>query len=56
MPQPPNLQKMLAEAQAMLAAQQEAQETLKEREGRGQRRRRHGQGRDDRRPAPREPR
>jgi DNA-binding YbaB/EbfC family protein len=29
MPQPPNLQKMLAEAQAMLAAQQEAQETLK---------------------------
>ena len=31
MPQPPNLQKMLAEAQAMLAAQQEAQEALKER-------------------------
>ena len=30
MPQPPNLQKMLAEAQAMLAQQQEAQETLKE--------------------------
>ena len=30
MPQPPNLQKMLAEAQAMLAAQQEAQEKLKE--------------------------
>src|SRR4051812_26956667 len=29
MPQPPNLQKMLAEAQAMLAAQQEAQEALK---------------------------
>jgi nucleoid-associated protein EbfC len=28
MPQPPNLQKMLADAQAMLAAQQEAQETL----------------------------
>ena len=56
MPQPPNLQKMLAEAQAMLAAQQEAQEALKEREGRRQRRRRHGQGRHDRRPAPREPR
>jgi nucleoid-associated protein EbfC len=30
MPQPPNLQKMLAEAQAMIAAQQEAQEALKE--------------------------
>ena len=30
MPQPPNLQKMLAEAQAMIAAQQEAQEKLKE--------------------------
>jgi DNA-binding YbaB/EbfC family protein len=30
MPQPPNLQKMLAEAQAMLAQQQEAQEKLKE--------------------------
>ena len=30
MPQPPNLQKMLAEAQAMLAAQQEAQDKLKE--------------------------
>lgn len=30
MPQPPNLQKMLAEAQAMLAQQQEAQEALKE--------------------------
>ena len=30
MPQPPNLQKMLAEAQAMMAAQQEAQEALKE--------------------------
>jgi nucleoid-associated protein EbfC len=29
MPQPPNIQKMLAEAQAMLAAQQEAQEALK---------------------------
>src|SRR3954447_7975508 len=29
MPQPPNLQKMLAEAQAMLAAQQEDQEALK---------------------------
>jgi nucleoid-associated protein EbfC len=29
MPQPPNLQKMLADAQAMLAAQQEAQEALK---------------------------
>ena len=29
MPQPPNLQKMLAEAQAMLAAQQEVQEALK---------------------------
>ena len=29
MPQPPNLQKMLAEAQAMLAAQHEAQEALK---------------------------
>ena len=29
MPQPPNLQKMLAEAQAMIAAQQEAQEALK---------------------------
>ena len=29
MPQPPNLQKMLAEAQAMLAQQQEAQEKLK---------------------------
>src|SRR3954447_13457851 len=29
MPQPANLQKMLAEAQAMLAAQQEAQEALK---------------------------
>ena len=29
MPQPPNLQKMLAEAQQMLAAQQEAQEALK---------------------------
>src|SRR3954469_11884621 len=29
MPQPPTLQKMLAEAQAMLAAQQEAQEALK---------------------------
>src|ERR1700754_2357891 len=28
MPQPPNLQKMLADAQAMLAAQQEAQEAL----------------------------
>src|SRR4051794_22456419 len=30
MSQPPNLQKMLAEAQAMLAQQQEAQEKLKE--------------------------
>ena len=30
MPQPPNIQKMLAEAQAMLAQQQEAQEKLKE--------------------------
>jgi DNA-binding YbaB/EbfC family protein len=30
MPQPPNLQKMLAEAQAMLAQQQEAQEKLRE--------------------------
>jgi DNA-binding YbaB/EbfC family protein len=30
MPQPPNLQKMLAEAQAMMAAQQEAQEALKD--------------------------
>jgi nucleoid-associated protein EbfC len=30
MPQPPNLQKMLAEAQAMIAAQQEAQEALKD--------------------------
>ena len=30
MPQPPNLQKMLAEAQAMLAQQQEAQEALKD--------------------------
>src|SRR3712207_1582616 len=30
MPQPPNLQKMLAEAQQMMAAQQEAQEALKE--------------------------
>jgi DNA-binding YbaB/EbfC family protein len=30
MPQPPNIQKMLAEAQAMLAAQQEAQEKLSE--------------------------
>jgi len=29
MPQPPNLNKMLAEAQAMLAQQQEAQEKLK---------------------------
>src|SRR5574339_61562 len=29
MPQPPNLQKMLAQAQEMLAAQQEAQEALK---------------------------
>ena len=29
MPQPPNLQKMLAEAQAMIAAQQEAQEALR---------------------------
>ena len=29
MPQPPNLQKMLAEAQAMIAAQQEAQDALK---------------------------
>ena len=29
MPQPPNLQKMLAEAQAMMAKQQEAQEALK---------------------------
>jgi len=29
MPQPPNIQKMLAEAQAMIAAQQEAQEALK---------------------------
>ena len=29
MPQPPNLQKMLADAQAMLAKQQEAQEALK---------------------------
>jgi nucleoid-associated protein EbfC len=29
MPQPPNLQKMLADAQAMIAAQQEAQEALK---------------------------
>src|SRR3954462_14024334 len=29
MPQPPNLQKFLAIAQAMLAAQQEAQEALK---------------------------
>jgi hypothetical protein len=29
MPQPPNLQKMLADAQAMMAAQQEAQEALK---------------------------
>jgi DNA-binding YbaB/EbfC family protein len=30
MPQPPNLQKMLAEAQAMMAAQQQAQEALKD--------------------------
>jgi hypothetical protein len=30
MPQPPNLQKMLAEAQAMIAAQQEAQDALKD--------------------------
>src|SRR4029453_5494116 len=30
MPQPPNLQKMLAEAQAMLAQQQEAQEKPRE--------------------------
>jgi DNA-binding YbaB/EbfC family protein len=30
MPQPPNLQKLLAEAQAMLAQQQEAQEKLRE--------------------------
>jgi nucleoid-associated protein EbfC len=30
MPQPPNLQKMLQQAQEMMAAQQEAQETLKE--------------------------
>jgi DNA-binding YbaB/EbfC family protein len=29
MPQPPNLQKMLAQAQEMLAAQQQAQEALK---------------------------
>jgi DNA-binding YbaB/EbfC family protein len=29
MPQPPNIQKMLAEAQAMIAAQQEAQDALK---------------------------
>jgi nucleoid-associated protein EbfC len=29
MPQPPNIQKMLAQAQEMLAAQQEAQEALK---------------------------
>ena len=29
MPQPPNLQKMLQQAQEMMAAQQEAQETLK---------------------------
>jgi DNA-binding YbaB/EbfC family protein len=29
MPQPPNLQKMLAQAQEMMAAQQEAQEALK---------------------------
>ena len=56
MPQPPNLQKMLAEAQAMLAAQQEAQEKLKEQKVEATRRRRHGQGRDDRRPADREPR
>jgi nucleoid-associated protein EbfC len=30
MPQPPNLQKMLAEAQQMLAAQQQAQDALKQ--------------------------
>ena len=30
MPQPPNLQKMLQQAQEMMAAQQEAQETLKD--------------------------
>jgi hypothetical protein len=30
MPQPPNLQKMLQQAQAMMAAQQEAQEALKD--------------------------
>jgi DNA-binding YbaB/EbfC family protein len=30
MPQPPNLQKMLQQAQEMMAAQQEAQEALKE--------------------------
>jgi DNA-binding YbaB/EbfC family protein len=30
MPQPPNLQKMLQQAQEMMAAQQEAQESLKE--------------------------
>jgi DNA-binding YbaB/EbfC family protein len=32
MPQPPNIQKMLAQAQEMMAAQQQAQEQLKEQE------------------------
>ena len=56
MPQPPNLQKMLAEAQAMLAAAAGGAGEAQGAEGRRQRRRRHGQGRDDRRPAAREPR
>ena len=30
MPQPPNLQNMLAQAQEMMAAQQQAQEALKD--------------------------
>ena len=51
MPQPPNLNKMLEQAQQMLAQQQEAQEKLKRGARRGDRGRRHGQGRDDRRPA-----
>ena len=51
MPQPPNLNKMLEQAQAMLAQQQEAQEKLKAETVEATRRRRHGQGRDDRRPA-----
>ena len=52
MPQPPNLQKMLAEAQAMLAAAAGGAGEAQGAEGRGVRRRRHGQGRDDRRHAP----